>query len=95
MIKPVKRKSRWPVWASKTLHFFRPDSFPILDSRAKKALGMSNLGGTPKDYASFCAAIHSMILDNEAAMNAARQADEGHSPSDIKLLDKILYQIGA
>jgi hypothetical protein len=94
LLTPFIGTKRWPVWASKTLHFFRPKSFPILDSRAKKGLGVPNLGSTPKDYARFAAVFHSTLVENQEAMEAARRADEGASPSDVKLLDKILYQVG-
>lgn len=40
LLMPFHGSKRWPVWASKTLHFLRPDVFPILDSRAKVALGL-------------------------------------------------------
>jgi hypothetical protein len=94
LLTPFVGTKRWPVWASKTLHFLRPDAFPILDSSAKKALGMANLGSLPRDYARFCSAFRKSLATNEDALSAARVADGGASPSDLKLLDKILYQIG-
>lgn len=86
---------RWPVWASKTLHFTRPDSFPILDSHAKRALGLRNLGSTPRDYHRFCGAIRTCLTGNHDALAAAHAVDAGMSPSQLKLLDKILYELGA
>ena len=92
---PFVGTKRWPVWASKTLHFLRPTAFPILDSRAKKALGVPNMGSSPRDYVRFCSAFRDALLANQDALAAARAVDDGASPSDIKLLDKILYQVGA
>jgi hypothetical protein len=91
---PFVGTKRWPVWASKTLHFLRPDVFPILDSRAKKALGMPNLGSSPRDYNRFTALCAEALHVNGDALSAARAVDNGTAPSDIKLLDKILYQLG-
>ena len=92
---PFVGTKRWPVWASKTLHFLRPDAFPILDSRAKKALGVANLGSSPRDYNRFSALCADALRANGDALLAARAVDNGTSPSDIKLLDKMLYQLGA
>jgi len=94
LLAPFAGTKLWSVWASKTLHFLRPDVFPILDSRAKKAVGMAALGGSARDYHRFCIAIRAALVENRVAIAAARAADEGISPSDIKLLDKILYEIG-
>ena len=91
---PFTGTKRWPVWASKTLHFLRPDAFPILDSQAKKALGLATLGSSPGDYQRFCSAFHRMLVASRPALEAARRVDGGISPSDLKLLDKILFQIG-
>ncbi len=94
LLEPFEGTKKWPVWASKTLHFFRPDVFPILDSRAKIALGIRNLGSSPRDYHRFCEAFRRVLIDNDEALAAAREVDGGASPSDLKLLDKILYQLG-
>jgi hypothetical protein len=48
-----KGTKRWPVWASKVLHFLRPDAFPILDSNAKKPLGLKNLVNSSRGYHQF------------------------------------------
>jgi hypothetical protein len=85
---------QWGVWASKTLHFLRPDVFPILDSRARKALGL-NLGSSSRDYDRFTSCFRDVLLLNSEALAAARVADAGESPTDVKLLDKILFQIGS
>ena len=94
LFSPFTGTMRWGVWASKTLHFLRPDVFPILDSNAKKPLGLRHLGGTSRDYHQFCFCLRHVLLDNSDAMAAARTADAGESPSDLKLLDKILFQLG-
>ncbi len=94
LLAPFAGTKRWPVWASKTLHFLRPDAFPILDSRAKKALGIANLGSAPRDYRRYCSMIQEVLIANRDALDAAREVDDRESPSDLKLLDKILYELG-
>jgi hypothetical protein len=91
---PFRGTKRWPVWATKTLHFLRPNVFPILDSRAKKAVGLRSLGSSPRDYRRFCERVRTLLMDNAEALDIARTADRTSSPSDLKLLDKILYQLG-
>ena len=93
LMRPFEGSKRWPVWASKTLHFIRPDVYPIIDSKAKVTMGLPNLGGSPKDYQRWCVAVRETVFANPLAMNAARLADDGQSPSELKLLDKILYQM--
>lgn len=93
LVAPFVATKRWTVWASKTLHFLRPDVFPILDSRAEKALGVT-LGRTAKDYERYCSLFRDVLVSNGAAMAAGKAADMGQSASDLKLLDKILYQLG-
>ena len=93
LFSPFDCASLWAVWASKTLHFLQPDAFPILDSKAKKALGL-NLGTSSRDYHTFCSQIRRVLLANGASLAAARIEDKAQSPTDVKLLDKILYQLG-
>jgi hypothetical protein len=92
---PFAATKQWPVWASKTLHFLRPDCFPILDSNAKKALGLRNLGSSSRDYYRFSSCFRDALSTNSEALTAARIADNRESPTDLKLLDKILFQIGS
>ena len=91
---PFAATKSWGVWASKTLHFLRPDAFPILDSNAKKVLGLKTLGGSSRDYHHFCSCFRDALLANCESLAAARIEDSGESPTDLKLMDKILYQIG-
>ena len=92
---PFVTTKRWSVWASKTLHFLRPESFPVLDSRAKRALGAASLGTSVRDYRRFCTFFRCAMIENASALHAARAVDDGMSNSDVKLLDKILYEVGA
>jgi hypothetical protein len=91
---PFVGARQWPVWASKVLHFLRPDVFPILDSNAKKPLRLENLVNSGRGYQQFCSDFRDVMLGNPDALKCAREADSGESPSDLKLLEKILYQIG-
>jgi len=94
LFSPFVGTKQWPVWASKTLHFIRPDVFPILDSNAKKALGLKNLVNSSHGYRQFCSIFLDVLLANAEALVAARGADAGESPTDLKLMDKILFQLG-
>lgn len=91
---PFRGTKQWPVWASKTLHFLRPNVFPILDSNAKKALGLRNLVNSSFGYRQFCSSFRDFLLANTEKLATVRTADSGESPTDLKLLDKILYQLG-
>jgi len=94
LFSPFVGTKQWPVWASKTLHFVRPDAFPILDSNAKKPLGRTNLANSSHSYCQFCSVFRDVLLTNGEALASARAADNGESPTDLKLLDKILFQLG-
>jgi hypothetical protein len=91
---PFVGSKQWPVWASKTLHFLRPDVFPILDSNAKKPLGLVNLVNSSRSYHTFCSVFRDVLLANADSLAAARVVDRDGSPTDVKLLDKILFQLG-
>ena len=93
LFRPFKGTKRWPVWASKVLHFLRPDAFPILDSNAKKPLGLKNLVNS-SGYHQFSSCFRDVLLANSEALAAARVEDAEKSPTDLKLLDKILFQLG-
>jgi hypothetical protein len=94
LFSPFVGTKQWPVWASKTLHFLRPDVFPILDSNAKKPLGLKNLVNSSGGYHEFSSVFRDVLLRNSSSLAAARAADGSVSPTDLKLLDKVLFQIG-
>ena len=94
LFEPFVGTKRWGVWASKTLHFLRPASFPVLDSRAIRALGAAS-GSSVHHYRRFCVLFRCAMSESAEALQAARGIDGGTSRSDIKLLDKILYELGA
>jgi hypothetical protein len=91
LFSPFRATKQWGVWASKTLHFLRPDGFPILDSKAKKALGLTNLGSSSRDYHRFSFCFRDVLSANSEGLAAARIAGARESPTDLKLLDKILF----
>jgi hypothetical protein len=94
LLSPFVVTKQWGVWASKTLHFVHPHAFPILDSNAKKPMGLRNLGSSSRDYHRFSVCFCDVLLANAEALAAARAVDAGESPTDLKLLDKILFQTG-
>jgi hypothetical protein len=97
LLAPFAGTNCWPVWASKTLHFLRFDVFPIFDSRASKALGLvrsNSPNSSGRSYQNFCFAFREALIENREALAAAREIDNGTSPSDLKLLDKVLFVLG-
>ena len=64
LFSPFRRTKQRPVWASKTLHFVRPDVFPILDSNAKKPLWLRNLVNSSVGYRQFCSSFRDFLLAN-------------------------------
>jgi hypothetical protein len=85
---------RWPVWASKTLHFVRPDAFPILDSRAKGALGVADTDNSAESYERYCDRVRQALLSNADVIAAVRILPESNWLPDLKLLDNILFELG-
>jgi hypothetical protein len=94
LFEPFAATKRWGVWASKTLHFLRPVSFPILDSGAARALGEVS-GSSVRHYWRFCIRFRGAMSESAEALLAAKSVDGGISRSEVKLLDKILYELGA
>ena len=79
----------FPVWASKVLHFSRLDTFPVLDSMAKLALGLSRGVGYPR----FVGVYRPVFVDGLDTLRALR-AEENYSRAELRRLDKLLYQVG-
>lgn len=86
---------RWNVWASKALHFVRPDAFPILDSRAKRALGVADTDNSAESYECFCVRVRQTLLSNADVIAAVRTLPESNWLPDLKLLDNIVFELGA
>ena len=55
---------------------------------------MRNLGSSPRDYHRFCVTFRSVLTVNDEPLAAGRGVDGGTLPSDLKLLDKILFRLG-
>ena len=88
---PFAATKRWGVWASKTLHFLgRPHS-----QSSTRVQRPRSLDSSAPDYHRFCLCFQEAIRDNALALTAARAVDNGTSPSDLKLFDKILYETGS
>lgn len=94
LLRPFDASKFWIVWASKFLHFLNPSTFPILDSRAEAALGFRRSGDHVRDYAKFCARIQEVVIANTEVLDRLQHYDP-HSPSVLKVLDKILFEEGA
>jgi hypothetical protein len=94
LLRPFQRDKTWFVWGAKFLHFLRPDAFPIIDRRVEAALGyQQRLSNSPGYLVSFCQVTRDVLLTNLKVIQRARATNSG-SPSDLKLLDKLLWVIG-
>jgi hypothetical protein len=60
----------------------------------RSPLGLKNLGSSSRDYHRFSSSFRDVLLANSEALAAVRIADARESPTDLKLLDKILFQLG-
>jgi hypothetical protein len=83
--------SNWHVWATKFLHFINPNTFPIQDSRVNKCFNLTSLPNSPQKYRELMQAIRQFLVQHQTWLPALREADENHSWSDLKLIDKVFY----
>lgn len=69
-----KKPRRQASFASKYLHFHRPNAFPIMDSFAKAGLNCAGIPGVLNDYKRFCSAfaLHLRPMQTEQTL---RQVD--------------------
>lgn len=86
----------WLVWASKFFHLIRPDVFPILDSNAEKALGLSwgVRSNELQRYTTFLEQFGHLYAQTRYSLTQILDHDRDPAPSRIKILDKVLYEIG-
>ncbi len=74
-------------FASKYLHFHKPNAFPLMDSIAKKGLQREGLKGASKDYKNFC----SKVVDFSEGKGKSKYKCENWTPRHI---DNELRNIG-
>lgn len=91
---PFCASKKWLVWATKFLHFAAPRTFPILDSRAEQALGLTRTSSTASYYRSYCEAIHATLVANADTLSLLVNSDSEQC-TELKVLDKVLFEIGA
>ncbi len=91
LFRPFRTDKHWPVWASKFLHFLRPDTFPILDSRAESALDLRRRTPYDRYYVEFMSKFRETMRDNKDTLASLHSLEDFVSPHIVKVLDKILY----
>ncbi len=99
---------KYLVWSTKFLHFLNPETFPILDWNAARFYGLIRIRNNAhvskygkkslnkEDYI-LCVSVIREILSgglNWFDYNKLCRVDGRHYQSDIKLIDKIAYQLG-
>lgn len=89
-----KTMRNWMTWATKFWHFLKPDTFPIMDSRARKFF-LIPIGNDPIDaYVELLIWVRHTMIEKADWLPQMRLADCRHAWSDIKLWDKVAYQLG-
>ena len=83
----------WMVWATKVWHFINPEAFQIMDSRAKKFYQINTSSDIVAQYLQLQVNARSLILKNQGWLQQMKSVDEGLSWSDLKLWDKVAYEI--
>jgi len=83
------KKRNFAIWASKLLHFARLDTFPVLDSATRTALGLPAAITLPN----YVERYRPTFLAALGALHAAADADP-YSRTVLRRFDKILYQYG-
>jgi hypothetical protein len=89
-----KQMKNWMTWATKFWHFLNPNVFPIMDSHAKKFFKIPSNIEVVDAYMELLRRLHQLLIERFDWLTQLRQADKGHAGSDIKLWDKVAYQLG-
>lgn len=93
--KQFGKARNWMTWATKFWHFLRPDSFPIMDSRAKRFFEIRANPDPINQYIQLAQLVQHTLQDKNDWLPMLRQTDEGQTESDIKLWDKVAFVFGA
>lgn len=84
----------WITWATKFWHFLNPEVFSIMDSRARRFYQIRS-GSAPGDaYAELLERCRWLLINRQDWLPKLRSADGSHAWSDIKLFDKVAYELG-
>ncbi|MEW6185162.1 MAG: hypothetical protein AB1585_05410 [Thermodesulfobacteriota bacterium] len=84
----------WIVWGTKVWHFLNPKAFQIMDSRAKRFYQVSASSDPVSMYADLQRKTRDLLLSHEDWLPELRAADNGNAWSDLKLWDKVAYEVG-
>ena len=84
------------VLAYKFLHFLRPDVFPPVDSHARRFYDVQGGSRSISAYEEALKRVQYILRGNVSSIDIAklRRVDGPHYQGDIKLIDKIAYQLG-
>lgn len=84
----------WMTWATKVWHFVNPEAFQIMDSRAKRFYRISTSKDPVDSYLELGEKTRELLLKREAWLADMRAVDQGEAWSDLKLWDKVAYELG-
>jgi len=84
----------WMTWGTKVWHFVNPDAFQIMDSRAKRFYRVATSKDPVAAYLELEDRARKLLLSHKAWLADMRAADQGEAWSDLKLWDKVAYQVG-
>lgn len=90
---PNRTLKNWLVWATKVWHFLNPDAFQIMDSRTKKFYQVSASADVVSQYMQLQTNAQTLHIKNQAWLQQMRLVDGGLAWSDLKLWDKVAYEI--
>lgn len=85
----------WLTWGTKFWHFLNPDAFPILDSRAKKFFSVTTHVNVLQTYREYMEVYRASMMHHQNWFPRLRQIDGGLAWNDVKLWDKVAYEVGA
>jgi len=84
----------WMTWGTKVWHFVNPEAFQIMDSRAKRFYRISTSKDPVAAYLELEEKAKELLLRYEKWLVDMRAADQGEAWSDLKLWDKVAYELG-
>jgi hypothetical protein len=84
----------WLVWATKFGHFLNANTFPIMDRFVADFTGLRSQANSVEKYMELMRRLQVYIVARDSWLPAMRIADNGYAWSDLKLWDKVIYQIG-
>lgn len=96
LMEAFEASKRWPVWASKFLHFAAPEAFAILDSRAREFFEVRRQGSDyTAEYLALLVKVQEAVASNKELLDRLMAADPYPPPSLLKIIDKVAFSSGS